>query len=85
MLSVGNSETRNKRSLSVYPSSGNGESCSSSLSSVGSDKGSWQDEEDPRDDRDSEERDDEQEEDCCEDSRSDLDSSSVRTPVMSNE
>ncbi|XP_022688761.1 non-canonical poly(A) RNA polymerase PAPD5-like isoform X2 [Varroa jacobsoni] len=74
MLSANNSETRNKRSLSVYPSSGNGESCSSSLSSVGSDKGSWQDEEDPRD-RDSEERDDEQEEDCC-DSRSDLDSSS---------
>ncbi|OQR80328.1 PAP-associated domain-containing protein 5-like [Tropilaelaps mercedesae] len=71
----GNNQSRNKRSLSVYPSSGNGESCSSSLSSVGSDKGSWNDEEDPRD-RDSEERDDEQEEDCCEDSRSDLDSSS---------
>ena len=38
-----------KRSLSVYPSSGNGESCSSSRSSVASDKASWHDEEEEED------------------------------------
>ncbi|XP_028967980.1 terminal nucleotidyltransferase 4A [Galendromus occidentalis] len=42
-----------KRSLSVYPSSGNGESCSSSRSSVASDKASWHDEEEEEDDEES--------------------------------